>query len=95
MPTEMLFDFNSIYKIYPRKEGKTKGFEVLSRSVTTKEEFDLLRLATRRYAEKCLKESTEPKFILMFSTFAGRWKDYLPLEESRKPVVTETRGLLI
>jgi hypothetical protein len=95
MPTEMLFDFKSIYKVYPRKEGKTKGFEILSRSIMTKEEFDLLRLATRRYADKCLRENTEPKYILLFSTFAGRWKDYLPIEESRKPKEVGEMGFLL
>jgi hypothetical protein len=95
IPTEMLFDFKTIYKMYPRKEGKTKGFEILARSVTTNDEFELLRLATRRYSEKCLRENTEPKYILLFSTFAGRWKDYLPLEESRKSAPQESRGLLI
>jgi hypothetical protein len=89
---ESLFDFNAVYKIYPRKEGKTKGIEVLSREIKTEEQYNLLMLATRRYADKIKREAIETKFTMLFSTFAGRWKDYLPLQESQSPSQREQVG---
>jgi hypothetical protein len=81
--TEALFDFNATYKLYPRKEGKTLGISKLAQTIKTKEQYDLLMLCTKRYKEKVERDKTEQKFMLLFSTFAGRWQDYLPLEDNR------------
>lgn len=95
---EMLFNFNEVYAIYPRKEGKTLAFQKLSQTITTEEEFKLLKLATKRYSDMIRLDGTERKFILLFSTFAGRWRDYLPLENNKivvKKAITDQTNLLI
>lgn len=94
---ECLFDFEAAYKIYPRKEGKTAGMARLSQSIKTQEQYELFMLSVKRYKEKVERDKTEKKFMMMFSTFAGRWQDYLPLQESTiaKPRVTGETNFLI
>lgn len=71
------FDFESLYKAYPLKKGKTKGMVRVRAEVKTREDFDSLALAIQRYAETVSREKTEPKYMLHFSTFMGRWRDFL------------------
>lgn len=76
------FDFETVYKNYPRKIGKTKGINQLKRQVRRQEEFDHFSKAVCKYRELCETQKTEKQFIMHFSTFVGtpqapRWRDYL------------------
>lgn len=78
----VIFDFESVYKNYPRKIGKTKGIAQLKRQVRKQEEFDAFYKAVLKYREICEAMKTEKQYIMHFSTFVGtpqapRWKDYL------------------
>jgi hypothetical protein len=70
------FDFEEVYKKYPRKEGKTRGFKVCRRDIKTAADFDALQRAVARYTSHVRKNGTEVKFMKIFSTFMGEWRDW-------------------
>lgn len=85
------FDFEAIYNLYPKKEGKTKGIEFCQKNIKTKEDYDLLLKAVTRYSKNCRTERTEKKFIKLFSSFMSVWKDYAyddPVPIKYTPVVS-------
>ncbi len=71
-----------IYKPYPRKEGKAKGFEEIQaylkkgRSLaglgTVKFNHEQLYCAVRDYAMDCSEKNTERQYIQLFSTFMNK-----------------------
>lgn len=63
-----------IYSIYPRKERKKKGFEILSK--LSLEELDRVELSVKNYALICEYEKKEKQYIRQFSTFANSWEDF-------------------
>lgn len=76
------FDFESIYKKYPRKEGKACGIERCRIQIKTQDDFELLLRAVTRYALHVRENQTEPRFIKLFSSFIGAngtqpWRDWL------------------
>ena len=68
-----------IYKKYPRKLGKQLGIDRLFQKHFKREDLEDLSKAVQNYADYCHREKQEEKFILHFSTFVGRWRDYLEL----------------
>jgi hypothetical protein len=72
-----VFDFESLYQKYPRKEGKTRGIKIAEREIRTPEEYDLLSSAVDRYAKYCEAQGTEGKYIKHFATFMGCWREWL------------------
>lgn len=76
------FDFESVYKKYPRKEGKAKGFLILTKTIKTENQFNDLQKAVENYAKHCNKSITEQRFIKQFSSFIGtietpNWTDWI------------------
>lgn len=83
------FDFESVYALYPKKEGKAKAFEVLSKTISNDRDFENLKLAVSNYAKKCKLEKTEYKFIKQFSTFIGPadkpfWIDFIDWQSNEE-----------
>lgn len=74
------FDFDSLYKNYPKKVGKLKGLEILERTVKTQPQYDAFALALKNYVDYVERESIEAKFIKHFSTFTSQWKDWVDPE---------------
>lgn len=74
------FDFESLYRKYPRKEGKTGGLAKCKAQIKTSEDFYNLSLAIEHYAAHVIEKQTEAKFIKHFSTFMTSWRDWLDPE---------------
>ena len=88
---EYTTEFLLFWKVYPRQIGKQVAFESYRRIVPQYPHEDVIE-AAREYAEQCVKDQKEEKFILHPSTFLnkGRWKDYCfdrdgPQEAKEKP----------
>lgn len=80
-----------IYKSsYPRKIGKSEGLEILAKSVKTEQDLVDLETAVIRYADNCKRQGTEEKYIMHFSTFASRWRDWLD-PDAGKATITPIR----
>jgi len=71
------FNFLEIYKKYPRKEGKQVGINRAKREIKTPADFQALSKAVDRYLEHAKQNATEKRFLKMFSTFIGEWRDWL------------------
>lgn len=81
-PRRMKFDFEDIYKNYPRKLGKAGGMLTLSKTILTEQDYADLAVAVKNYASDCAKKGTEEKYIKHFSTFIGTaekqsWRDWV------------------
>lgn len=71
------FDFELLYKEYPRKEGKHQGMLTCRAQIKTEEDFLLLKQAITRYSEHVKKTAQELRFVKHFSTFMSSWRDWL------------------
>lgn len=72
------FDLAALYAAYPRQEGKAPGLKRLAARIKSQEDYDRCARAVANYAAKVARDGTEPRFVLLFSTFAnGRWEDYV------------------
>jgi hypothetical protein len=68
-------DFQEIYNLYPRKEGKSDGFVVYQRAIKTDEDRENLKTAIERYAKA--KAGTEIQYLRGFDRFMRTWTDWL------------------
>lgn len=73
----------SAYSLYPRKKGKTPGFKTLLREIQSDEDAANLLTAVKNFVEECRQEKTAQEYILHFSTFANRWRDYIDWKPSK------------
>lgn len=78
--SKSVFDFDSVYKTYPRKEGKAKGLALARTQIKTEADYQALARAIERYSKHVQDSGTEPKYIKHFSTFMGSWRDWLDPE---------------
>lgn len=77
-------EFEAVWSMYPRKEGKRAAFNAW-RSLVRRVDAEAVALAVKHYAEKC--RHTEARFIKLGSTFFGPNDHYLDhLEPPRKAV---------
>lgn len=83
-------ELEKLYEVYPRKEKKKKGLDLLERQFL-KEPTPyplphpwLARLARAIKNYTSMKSDSEKKFIMQFSTFAGCWEDYELLGDGAK-----------
>lgn len=74
------FDLESLYKKYPRKEGKLKGMATAKTQIKTQADYDDLSLAIDKYVKNIKQEGTESRFIKHFSTFMNSWREWLDPE---------------
>lgn len=77
LPKPAPLDFDSLYRKYPRKDGKSKGMATCRAQIKTPEDFAALSLAIDRYGEHIRHHGTEAKYIKHFSTFMHSWRDWL------------------
>jgi hypothetical protein len=68
--------FESLYRKYPRREGKTPGFKTYLKEITEYEREAMLSLAIDNYSRQ--KKGTEKRYLLKFSTFMNQWQDWVP-----------------
>lgn len=69
-------DFESLYREYPRKEGKTKGMAQCAKQIRTPGDYSDLQKAIRNYAAVAT-----PGFEKHFSSFMHCWRDYVDVSE--------------
>jgi hypothetical protein len=74
------FDFEEIYKNYPRKVGKSEGIKRAKAKIKTEKDYQDLATAIERYRGYCKENGFEGKYIKQFSSFMSSWKDWLDPE---------------
>jgi hypothetical protein len=73
-----------IYKSYPRKIGKNLGLDRLYQKHFKFDDIEKFGIAVMNYANYCKKNKTDQQYILQFSTFVGRWRDWFEVEQEPK-----------
>lgn len=91
------FDFDGLYGLFPRKEGKAVGMARLKKRITTQEDFNKFASAVRRYASLVKSENRKREHILMWSSFVGgegaeRWIDHVPSTSPPPPPISQASG---
>lgn len=69
------FDLEALYRLYPRKEGKSAGMRKLKYEIKTQADYGQVKQAIQNYSAMLL--SSDKQFIKLFSTFSNCWRDYL------------------
>lgn len=77
---------NAVYQEYPRKEGKSKGFEIAKREIKSEQDLQDLTKSIKNYKSMLTEKNTDPKYIKMFSTFMNSWRDCLDSEFGKAEV---------
>lgn len=84
------FDFEALYKPYPRHEGKADGMEALAKIIRSDADFARFAAAVDRYADRVRSDDTERKHTLLWSTFCnGRWLDFADAADEPDALATE------
>lgn len=78
-----VLDFESLYRKYPRKEGKQKGIAACKAQIKSPEDYAALSLAIDRYSAHLKTHGTETRFVKHFSTFMGSWRDWLEADTGK------------
>lgn len=81
-------EFERVYSLFPRKEGKKRGLEIMKRLVKgDPNKLPLIEKAIVNYAAQCKDNRTEERFIKHFSTFINVWEDFLDINAAseKKP----------
>jgi hypothetical protein len=76
-PSAPALDFEKIYSIYPRKEGKRAGMLVCLKQIKTQDDYDRLQKAVEKYCAHLRANATEPRFVKHFGTFMNNWTDWV------------------
>lgn len=81
----MAFDFETPYKRYPRRgEGKAIGMRRAKLRIRSQQSYEDFCRAIDNYAYLCKTLKKDRKYTLMFSTFVGRYEDYIDITEELK-----------
>lgn len=67
----------SLYALYPKKEGKKAGLAKLKATVKTPEDYFYCSKALQRFRDHHIEKKTEAQFYPKFSTWANNWTDWL------------------
>lgn len=87
-----LFDFESIWKLYKNKEGKSKALIYFNKTVKTQQDYDDIKQALENYNEKT--KETQRAFIKHGSTWFKSWRDHIELQEPEVVVPSKSNGRL-
>jgi hypothetical protein len=68
-------EFEEIYQSYPKREGKSQGFRVYEKEISSLDDLQQLTAAISNYRRA--KSGTEHKYLLHFKTFMNQWRDWL------------------
>lgn len=79
-------EFEMVWALYPRKEGKKTAFAAYQRARKNGTSFETIRDGIKAYAEKVKRERTEPRYIKMGQTFFNGecWNDESNTEQPKQ-----------
>lgn len=70
-------DLESLYRRFPRKQGKSYGLKHLKTMIKGPAVFVEVSTSLDNYLAHLKREKTEPEFIMHFSTWVNEWRDWL------------------
>lgn len=87
--TTTSYDFEYLWRQYPRREGRKAAERFFRCSVKTDKDFDDIKIALENYRESV--KNSEMRFIKQGSTWFNNWRDYIdfaisgPVVQSKLP----------
>ncbi len=81
-----IFDFNSLWNKYPRKDGRKEAERHFKASIKTEKDYNDINTALDNYIAHIQKNNTEEKYIKMGSTWFNNWKDWLGVTNEPKTI---------
>lgn len=80
-----MYDYEALYKLYPKKIGKKKGLQSCASQIKTQEKYEALKKAILNYAKHT--QDRENRYKKDFSTFMNCWEDFVEVEsvQASKP----------
>jgi hypothetical protein len=84
-------NFEAVYALYPRKEGKKAALRHFQASVRTEQDLKNLYLAVNNYSAYLTANNTELKYTKTASTFFNNWQDWAN-DQWLKKVVTPAKS---
>jgi hypothetical protein len=70
-------DFERVYALYPRHEGKSPGMKTCKAQIKTLADLESLNRAVSNYLAHLKRKGTKAEFILLWSTFMNQWRDWV------------------
>jgi len=80
------FDYEALYKAFPRKRGKSQGLRVARKTIKSRAQYESCLKAIENFNLAMKKENREKDKIMYFGTFMGQWTDWLQPEEETPDV---------
>lgn len=77
------FDFEALYRRYPRKRGKAAGMKLCAKLIRTEADYAALRRAIDTYTHECAGKDAQ--YVMHWSRFLTTWRDYLEPDKGATP----------
>lgn len=77
------FDFEALYREYPRKRGKSGGMRRCKREINTAARYEQLKRAVANYVAET--RGRAPEHVLYWSSFMSEWQDWVAVEPESAP----------
>ena len=94
-PPKLEAEFEDIWKLYPRKQGKAKAWEYFVKAVDAGEDIEKIRDGVERYTTYVEADDIEQRFVKMGSTFFSQksWLDEWTPKNRKKELDPEVKML--
>lgn len=78
-------DFEELWSLYPRKQGRREAFEAFKRAVRDGDTVDEIRAGIQNYTSFIARNQTEPRYVKQGSTYFKQraWKDVYVMPETK------------
>lgn len=76
-PKELVFDFEALWKRYPRREGRKQAQKHFKATVKTMKDWLDIQNALDNYLKQLAKNQTELQFTKAGATWFNNWRDYV------------------
>jgi hypothetical protein len=71
------FDYQRIFHLYPNHRKQGVSLKLMREKIHTQENYDRLEKAIKNYAQDCITNKRELKYILQFPSFFEEWTEWV------------------
>jgi hypothetical protein len=90
---ENTYDFETVWLLYPKKDGKKEALKHFNASVKTEDNYQDIIKAIDNYINHIKKNKIEPRYIKNGSTFFNNWQDWINPNGTDKKTIELKRDI--